>query len=281
MARIEDNFRQQLTAFADGELEPAQSLELLHYLCDHPEVLAILREQQQLRFAASRAVLNATPSLPPELRQKVESIVAQQPANVSSAASPWWSPGRTAGIAAAILLAACAFWVGKHFTQTADGTESALNQTSDPALVRVSLRDAVVRVHVDCSRFPSKHSAEFPRELSPLAESIRRDLKLDNPYPNLSSAGFKFAGAGPCAEPLENTAHLLYVPIDPGQRDTLSIFVQAFTGQVDWEKDTVVTLSAPDSPHPVLAWRSDQVVYFLVGNDLNSAQKAKASATWF
>lgn len=282
MAELEgSNIREYLVAFADGELAPAQSLEVLRYLTEHPEMLAVLREQQELRVAANRAILHSTPSPPPALRQQIAAMNITPP-HVQVSRKKTYSPPRWAVGMAAVLLMVFGFWLGRYSIARKDmgGIDGKINSLRT-VVTQALLSDAVTRVHVDCSRFPTRHSQAFPQQLGTLADAVKQDLHLDKPYPDLSSVGFKLVGAGPCDKPLENTAHLLYAPIDPDERDTLSIFVQPFKGQVEWEANKLILLTNIDAAHPVLAWRTERVVYFLVGDDLKTMQRAEAAMAGF
>lgn len=41
------------------------------------------------------------------------------------------------------------------------------------------------------------------------------------------------------------------------------------------QRGKVYLVSAPDSPHPMLAWRTEDVVYFVVGDDATTVDHAR------
>jgi hypothetical protein len=119
------------------------------------------------------------------------------------------------------------------------------------------------------------HAAGYPAELGKLRNAVQSDLGGGDPFPDLSSIGFTFSGAGPCAAPLENTIHLLYESADRSQHKAVSVFVQPNAGQFQLQPDKLYLLSGPRSAFPMFAWRTDAVVYYLVADDLDTAEKAR------
>ncbi len=72
----EQNILEQLTAFADGELDAAQKLGVLRYIAAHPEALELVDQEQRLRMAARRVVRDYTPAATPALRARIEALAA-------------------------------------------------------------------------------------------------------------------------------------------------------------------------------------------------------------
>jgi hypothetical protein len=136
----------------------------------------------------------------------------------------------------------------------------------------------VTRVHVDCSRYADHfHQPTFPREAAEMPAVLLKHLGAAAPYPDLSSVGYTFAGAGPCELPGGKTVHLLYRPSSADLADTVSVFLQPDVGQAGVEPDKVYVTSAPDAPHPVLTWRTGGLVYHLVADDAATADAAVAA----
>ena len=275
----ESNIQAHLTAFADGELDAAQILEVLHHLSAHPEALEMLRIQQQLRLSAFRSIRKVTPPVPDDLKRRIDAIVANDASDrdeskriiAQKAGFGWvWR-----GIAAAVLLG-----IG-IYTGNLLPWHKAPTSVSNPELasgIPSTLIAAVTRVHVDCSRFaPQLHSGPFPTTapLGALATDVEKEFHTQVPYPDLSSIGYSFVGAGPCRKPLENTVHLLYRSVKPTLRDTLSVFVQPYKGQVTIQPDRMILVGGADSAHPSFVWRTQNAVYFLVTDDLQIANQAR------
>jgi hypothetical protein len=109
-----------------------------------------------------------------------------------------------------------------------------------------------------------------------LAASVRQDLgREDAPYPDLSAIGYRFVGAGPCGKPLEGTVHLLYK--SPRPESVISLFVQAHDGRFGMRPGTLHTLAGAGAPFPAYAWRTERVVYILVADDEQAADRARAA----
>jgi hypothetical protein len=83
-------------------------------------------------------------------------------------------------------------------------------------------------------------------------------------------------GAGPCGKPLPGTAHLLYRSVRPGSVKAVSVFVQSWHGQYPLGAGRLYTVSVASSPFPMLAWRTESVVYFLLADD-EATERAAAS----
>ena len=249
----ESNIHEYLTAFADGELDAAQILAVLNYLATHPEALEMMRGQQQLRLEADRVVRDNTPPVPNELRQRIQSMAEKTDTLVEKAPIPSATP------------------------VSSNTSPRRRKHVWFMVAIPPTLITSVTKIHVDCSRFePQLHAGPFPTAppYDTLAKEVKEEFHSQVPYPDLSSIGYSLIGAGPCRKPLENTVHLLYGSTKPTVRDTLSIFVQPYTAQVQVEPGHMILVSG-DVPHPMFVWRSDRAVYFLVTDDLETADKAR------
>ena len=91
--------------------------------------------------------------------------------------------------------------------------------------------------------------------------------------------GYKLVGAGPCRKPLEGTVHLLYRSTVKDVNDTLSIFVQPIDAQTQLEPGRFYLVSDPASAHPMFAWRTARRAYFLVGDEMETTERARGALT--
>lgn len=272
-----------LTAFADGELDAAQNLKVLDYLAAHPEAISLMKEQQKLRLEAARVIRSNTPPAPASLRECITRLCSAAPVGLpqtdqrnppttgaTALVTPKWPRSGWMPSVAAMLLLVGGGIIGAMMRGAGPTAAPGPHDAPLAALpVPLTLVDSVVRVHVDCSRFVAPlHAAKFPQELGPLATAIRQDLGRDVPYPDLSTIGYELIGAGPCHAPLKGIAHLLYRSTAKDVRDTLSVFVQPYTAQLTLEPGKAYLVSLPGAAHPVLAWRTERVIYFAIGDDL-------------
>lgn len=283
----EQNIDGYLTAFADGELDAAQNIQVLNYLTSHPAALRLMLDQQQLRVEAQRAIRGRTPGVPDALRQRIEALAASitTDAPAASARAPTGGAGSAKwrmAAAAMLLIGITAGGLAGRFLlrPTPPATVAVIDRpvpVERPApVIPASLLSAATRVHVDCSRLAERlHGAGYPPAFLDLAAAVKADVGVDSPRPDLSSIGFRFVGAGPCGRPLEGTIHLLYRSTEVGSVAGVSVFVQRNAGQLPLQPGNLYTASGPDAPFPMLAWRTERVVYFLLADDAETADRAR------
>lgn len=273
----EHNLREHLTAFADGELDAAQSVALLDYLLEGPgsleSSLEMMRDQQRLRLAAERLVHEGTEPLPQALRERVTAL-SVPPADPPTGrghgparrilAWPWLAMG--------VVLLLAGLVVGRFMLPRP--TPRIAIGGSEP-VVPVAMVVKAGRVHAECSRLAEAlHSAAYAREYAELAEAVKQDLSGPNPYPDLSSIGFQYVGAGLCPDPLHGTIHLLYRQTGPHPQAAISVFVQPNAGQFSLQQGKLYDVAGSRSAFPVFVWRTEQVVYFLVADNGDTAYRA-------
>jgi len=142
-------------------------------------------------------------------------------------------------------------------------------------VVPASLVAAVTEQHVECSAIENHFlAAGFPKVRAELGPAVRGYLEHDAAVPDLVSRGYTFAGAGPCKIPGGKTLHLLFRSNSTGK--VVSVFMQPDHGQVDIEPDRAAEAAGPGADHPMVVWRSEGVVYFLVGDSFGDVQAAAA-----
>lgn len=274
----EHNIGEYLTAFADCELDAAGILSVLDYLAAHPEALELMREQQRLRLLASRTVKEQTPAPPPQVRERVREMLDGEATDAGAVAAPAPADARRGRervarwrfAAAAVVVLGVGILAGRLLPRSGPAVVD-----SAPPPVPASLVAAATNEHVDCSRrLDALHTGPIPAELGDLPERLKRDLSRDVPYPDLSSVGYEYVGASPCKKPFAGAAHLFYRARGGELTDGLSLFVQPYSGQHHLDPGKLYTVTAADSPHPMLVWRTERVVYLLVGDDLPTVQKA-------
>ena len=269
----EHNIRPYLMAFADGELSAADNLLVLDYLAEHPEALELMRGQQRLRIAAIRAAQTLTPAVPDELRRRVEELAATvpPPAPVTTRRSWWARFGGPLGAVAAVFLV-----IGAMVGRLAVAPEAPVPvaPVGRPP-VPVEYVAILSLDHAACSRLDAAlHAAGVPAALGELSDAVSKDLGEPNPYPDFSSIGYRYVGAGPCAPPSSETLHLLYYSTTPGRRNAISVFVESNRDQFQLDAGKLYLLSDDRSAFPLFAWRTAEVAYFLIADDLKTAEAA-------
>jgi anti-sigma factor RsiW len=277
-----------LMAFADGELDAGAHERVRQYVLGHPEAAAKVKAYQQLRDAGCRACKSGV-DVPQHLQDRVAGLANPPsyddrgyPMNADgqpvAAPANWQSPMRTARrpmfgyrIMAAAALLIVGIGVVAMILMPA-GTKVI----NDPSIVPVGWVHTTAEVHTECSRHASHFGAGFPQAVEELPASLRQYLGHDAIVPDLSKLGYKFAGAGPCQIPGGKTVHLLYRPAPGGSisQYTVSLFVQPDKNQLKLEKGKVYFANDAIDKTPMIIWRGDGVVYYLVGEDKNQLRDA-------
>ena len=255
-----------VSTFADGELDPAATRQSLQQLLDDPAAAEQLRRHQQLTVAARRAVVRRTPPVPDALLARLHEMNPPRPLR-----QPAWLLwiGRVAAAIVVLLVGVIAGVAGHEWI----APPKPINTTADvlPAAVVAQAEE----VHGVCSRLAlGLHSAGYPADVAALAAAVEHDLHSADPYPDLRPIGFAYRGAGPCGKPLADTAHLLYRSTRPGSVAAVSVFVQPWHDQYAIAPGRLYTVSVAQTPFPMLAWRTDRVVYFLLADNQATENKA-------
>ena len=257
-----------LSAFADGELDPAATDRLLRRLAADPAAAATLRDVQRLSHEGRRVVRNQTPPLSDAQRDRLDQMaLATRPATRSDAlprsTRAWWAAAPR--VVAAAALAAIGGWAGYQARRPAGFA------VPSPAALAAEVRPAAVaatgqEVHGVCSRLAlGLHSGECPADVAALAPSVEQDLRSDRPYPDLTSIGYR--EAGPCGRPLVGAAQLLYRFVQPGSVNAVGVFVQAWPDPYPLVPGRLYTVPVARGPVPMPAWPTDRVVHFLLADD--------------
>lgn len=154
------------------------------------------------------------------------------------------------GVAAAIALLAGGTLIGRFALQP-DRPTIATHPDRD--VLPANYIAAATQIHVRCSRGVEHHPhGGWPKTLVSIEEPVKQYVNNNSQhYPDLSSIGFKYLGCGPCGRPEETGVHLLYR--STAGTDTLSLFIEPFTNQVDLAPGTCC-YSRTSDVHPVLVW---------------------------
>ncbi len=259
--RMEDHDpANDLTAFADGELDAARSAEVVEYLSARPEAARAVAQSMRFRAAIGRAARTIAPPPSQVVHEQIQSLLGsdRQSATVKGsihihAPGAFWFK---MAVAAMLFIA-----VGVGFDRLVFSPKLT---SSGP--VPATLVATVTHIHVDCSRAPSEHNHPFPHELGDLADAVKRSLNRATPYPDLSPIGYQYIGAGPCGKLVEGTAHLLYRSTRGPVTDTVSLFIQSFHDQMPLAEGKVYWAQGKGSAHPMLVWRKGNLVFFFVGD---------------
>lgn len=252
----------RLAAFADGELSGADAAAMQARLAIDPAAAARVAAARRMREGIAAAFLATAPRPSEGLRQRIAAISLQSEHAVTLDGAPVLAQ-RSGGARWLLAVAAVALLaIGVVAGRLLFGPTQAANSSPVPA----SMVAAVTHVHVFCSRAPDLHVAGFPKQLGKLEGPLERYLGRPVPYPDLRPIGYQYVGACPAPEVSEPTVHLLYHATGTPITDTVSLFVQSYHGQVHVEDGKVYWAAGKGAAHPMIVWRKDEMVFYLVGD---------------
>lgn len=289
--------RKYIPAFADGELDVEQNLKVLEQMAMDPTNTRRVLHQQQLRKACSHAMDTAECRCPDELRSKIAALAEAEPAHdasdpalsedagVPSASHQTYTGppviariGRWAPVAVAAMLLIGTLVV---LYQAPGGISDAW-----PYINRVVMGntdpDLLSGRHELCSSDVSKLYAgiESPEHVSALPGTVddyfgddlgRIDSTLD-----LSVLGYEFERVGVCAAPGKGAVHVVYrAPEGSGRTDAISLWIKPDTGEFsDLTPNVLHTAAESNTGRPLLFWRHDGRVYYLIGDSPTDTRRA-------
>ncbi|MEM9020732.1 MAG: hypothetical protein AAGC44_09225 [Planctomycetota bacterium] len=283
-----------IAALADGELELCQCPDLFAQLANDKDCGRKLAEQKKLREAVCDCLKDNQPSCPDELRAKIESLCAREdeqtmatdPTPASIPASPQtvhrttpstnpvlarigrWVP---AAVAAVLLLAA-----GILFSQASANSRGG---DGPNALLTVSQVNQFAGRHGDCGMDPTilKDRDRFgdPESVQALPGHISDYFKrsADGMNLDLSRVGYRYQMTGACSLPSSGAIHLVYRKLgDPSK--AMSLWLSPDDGSVAIEPGRLYVEAGDNLDHPVVLWKDNGMVYYLVGDSLEDTHKA-------
>lgn len=261
----------ELQSFADGELPEPRRSEVARLLDLDAEAARQVEDLRRLRAAAG-TLLKSAPGPSEDLRRRIGALAAGTNDAPTIAAPirarPRPRPTRIilAGGALAALLAFGA-WLAMRTPTPPDP------RRPDPSLIPASLVQSVTQKHLGCSAMADHFLApEFPKIERDLAPAMSKFLGRDAAPPNLESLGFVFSGAGPCRLPGGTTLHLLYR--SPDGKVAVSLFLQPDDGQLLLPQGRATVAAGPDRDHPILIWRADGLLHYLIADSFGDASRA-------
>lgn len=278
-----------LRAAADGELAPAQAVELERHLAAHPDDQRVIDFERGLRASVAACASEVAPAA---LRARIVATNSSgtQPASLPFPAinarsnlrffrsAPWW-----AAAAAVSLLTGGAFVI---LRQPGSGPAQGVQipQPYRTALVTfIGAQHNECEVHADMigTRLRTTELNRVPREFGQVLGSTP-DIG------NIDQHGFKLLGAGPCAVPGRGKSVRMVLESTAGDQprggrgSLVSIHIQQDTGELNLEAGKtyrlVDKLATPGSAAPeIFVWRRGKFIYFLTSKSEQAMQMARAA----
>lgn len=282
-----------LICYIDGELPPTGARIIEQAIAEQPVLRDRLESLRNLRVISRDVIRRSTPPVPEELAARIAAISKEfvsaaqdsSPARGVDQLSDRSRPAKPGGFlglrisagrglalaAAATLVLALAAWLvanGSGGGRVLTGLEPA-GMTSQT----VSLLEAR---HLKCVMMGNNFAdVSFPKVLKDVGPAVRAFLNDDVAAPDLSDVGLEFVGVGPCDMPGGKTLHWLYKSTSQPSV-FVSLFVQPYSQQVPFSPDTAVVVAGPTAKHPLLVWRSETLVFYLIGDDFGATSTVAA-----
>lgn len=287
--------KKYLAAFADGELDVDQNLRLLEYMKMDPNATARVTHQQQLRDSVCRCMSADCSSMPDALKQSVIQMFespTQESVDENAVIAripPYQVTAWLSSIAAlvAITLSLMLYLNQPHTNPSFANSPVAaaqhmpgFNIYAAASMLPTAQVNRFVNQHVSCAEQISRlmHFANNPTSIEEVPKVVSDHLGMQS-YPclDLSSIGYKFAGVGPCHIPGNKAAHLIYKSTNPqaaAYNDTISLWIAPDDGSLNLAPNKVFRIRGPESDHPLITWRHNNLIYYMVGDSYPNVQKA-------
>jgi hypothetical protein len=266
-----------LRAAADGELSPGQRRELDAHLRANPGDQTRIDFEQRLRGAVGRTM--EAPRAPDALRGRIAAL-AEQPESLPEHLSEqtrrpmYWSRARShLAAVAALLVLVFGAWQLSHILSPGPGPSQEAYS--------VQLAGFLGREHSRCSRDPEAAARKFHvRDVQDLPVLARDWVGQPVNLEELFVSPVEFMGAGRCGVPSKGKSIHVRVavprPDGPGSC-RVSLFIKQDGGELPMEDGVTYRLTPPaseESAKEFIVWRCGSLVYFLVCDDADSAQRA-------
>ena len=287
-----------LAAMSDGELDLRDNPDALAKIAQDPQAAQRIACQQQLRQACAKAMNRPEMKCPDALAAKLRAMGVEDTAAPAPTPSPapastaeYRGPavvGRIGGInrwlptavAAVLLIAATVIYTSSNPSGGGiDGQQAAFLAVDE--IVPASKLEHFSGRHGDCSLDTSmlKQSKQFgdatefnqlPGKLADYFQTSTNGMRL-----SLDGIGYKYELTGACALPGKGAVHVVYRHKDnPGK--AISLWVMPAQEQHQGLEEGQVYSKASDNNvmYPVIYWRQGSLLYYLVGDSIEDANKA-------
>jgi|GEM_PF-4778004 len=274
----------ELIAYIDGVLPSDRREAVENAIAANRELRRQLRQLVKLRSCSRQVMRQNTPEVSTQLRSRIqllmqapESRVATVVARIQPVRKPgWFKPSFRMAMAAGIVLCVVGgIWFG--FLQERTLIQSPARQVVQGAK-RAGLPAQLVTIaqarHLNCVMMGNNFAyPEFPRVLAESGPAVRAFLGDAVEIPDLTSIGLEFAGVGPCQiNGAGKALHWLFRSTN-NSKINVSVFVQPFEDQVTFARNTACVVAGPTEAFPMLVWRSDKHVYYLIGDDFGATSE--------
>lgn len=279
--------KKYLAAFADGELDVDQNLRLLEHMKMDPNATARVAHQQQLRDCVCRCMSGDCPPTPDTLKQSLMQMLEEPSVDASSdiiaRIRPYQITAFLSSIAAAIAICLSLYLYFHQPVLGPIGNEPQIaehipgfNDITAASIIPASQVERFGQRHDSCMQEITRlhEFASNPHQIQEMPKVISEHLGKQ-PYPclDLSNIGYAFERAGPCNIP-GKAAHLIYKSTAPDSpNDAISLWITPDSGTLNLVPDKVFRVRGPESEHPIIVWRHNNLIYYIIGDSYANIQK--------
>ena len=271
---------QKIAAFADGELDGEQNLEMLNRMAKDPSLAQRVTEHQKLRVAVGKAMGDPSIKTPDSLRDQIMQMAREDSADTHRTPARQGSPvlariGRWAPAAVAAVLLFAALVVFNQSGQAPTGNPLV----SSGQVLNASMVNKFGDRHNRCARHltPMHGTDQFPQDLDALPGALSSYFHqpIDEEVLNLSALGYDFDVAGLCLLPGKGSVHIIYQSqTSTGKPDTLSLWLRPYEEGSGIELGKLYKTANPQENFPMLVWRGGDMVYYIVGDSHDAVERA-------
>jgi anti-sigma factor RsiW len=268
----DENLRNELNAYADGELDGARREAIERILAEHPEAARRVGSQCALKAAMANAY--AGERAPTALRERIVSAIRTEAVATGSGGASregsslridrWVYRPRVLAIAASVaLIASAGFWF-------AAGSDAGPGPwMTDASQAGRTFAADVSKAHFACIAMGKKHHhAGLPRDLAGLATAMGEQLHCSVQAPRLTRFGMHLLGADYCGLLHHPGAHVIYY-CKAHRHNPVSLYSipdlpeVAALKQVSREGGEYVMLASARAH--IFAWEGEDATYVMCG----------------
>lgn len=289
-----------LSAMADGELDLREYPEALAKIAQDPQAAQRIACQQQLRQACAKAMDRPGMTCPDDLAAKLRAMGVEDASTAARAtqarslgtADAAGSGSNNAAYAGPPVLARLGRWVpaavaavlliAAAVVYTAANPGGGLNGLTgqQASFLSVDQIDRFTGRHGDCSlntdllygseKFGGATAFnQLPGKLADYFQTSTDGLRL-----SLDGIGYQYEIAGACTLPGKGSVHIVYKHKDHPDK-AISLWVKpADQTHAGLKEGQVYANAGDDLMHPVIYWRQGGLLYYLVGDSIEDANKA-------
>ena len=178
-----------------------------------------------------------------------------------------WLPS---GVAAALFITAAILYGGSGHAMNGSGGRLVAG------MMPTKLVSLFEQRHVRCSNDIEKlhHDPNLPGQIEELPGVLGERFGGKMAELDLRGIGYQFERVGKCTVPGDVGVHLVYEPIEDETSGAISLWITPEYGRFNIENEKIYTINGNDEAHPILMWKANGIMYYLVGDSMEASARA-------